>query len=223
MYRESPLVSGAVLWQSTGERSSVIAADGCVDVIVRDEDLLLAGPSTRWMVTSPDGRHVCTGLRWAPGAAAAVLGLDLDAIRDSVLPLADVVGRPSAQHLRRSLLRQIAPGRPPVGADGLVPRAPGWTVVVRRAARDGETALSAARTLSWSERQVRRRMRTHFGYGYTTLVRIERSRRAQAMIMRGMPPGEVAVRAGYADQSHLTREFRQLVGKTPGQVAGSRA
>ena len=33
----------------------------------------------------------------------------------------------------------------------------------------------------------------------------------------------VAHAAGYADQAHMTRDFRLLVGRTPAQVAGSQA
>ena len=34
---------------------------------------------------------------------------------------------------------------------------------------------------------------------------------------------DVAHVAGYADQAHMTRDFRLLVGRTPAQVAGSQA
>lgn len=43
--------------------------------------------------------------------------------------------------------------------------------------------------------------------------------RAQAMIARGMPLSEVAVAAGFADQSHLTRHFAARFGLTPGRWA----
>ena len=37
------------------------------------------------------------------------------------------------------------------------------------------------------------------------------------------PLADVAHVAGYADQAHMTRDFRLLVGRTPAQVAGSQA
>ena len=40
--------------------------------------------------------------------------------------------------------------------------------------------------------------------------------RAQEMISAGSPFSEVAAAVGYCDQSHMTRNFRRLVGMTPG-------
>lgn len=43
-----------------------------------------------------------------------------------------------------------------------------------------------------------------------------RLRLAAGLIRRGLPLGEVAVAAGFADQGHLTRSFRHSMGVTPG-------
>ena len=40
--------------------------------------------------------------------------------------------------------------------------------------------------------------------------------RAQEMISAGRPLSEVAATVGYCDQSHMTRNFKRLVGMTPG-------
>lgn len=47
----------------------------------------------------------------------------------------------------------------------------------------------------------------------------QRVNRAQAMLRAGERPAEVAVACGFADQPHLTRLFRRIVGVTPGQYA----
>ena len=44
---------------------------------------------------------------------------------------------------------------------------------------------------------------------------------ARELLRNGIAPADVALRTGYADQSHLTRHFRRLVGVTPGQYARS--
>ena len=49
-----------------------------------------------------------------------------------------------------------------------------------------------------------------------TQLRVERARR---LLQAGLPPAAVAQRVGFADQSHLTRHFRRLVGVTPGVFA----
>jgi AraC-like DNA-binding protein len=48
-----------------------------------------------------------------------------------------------------------------------------------------------------------------------------RVRHARELLRNGIAPADVALRTGYADQSHLTRHFRRLVGVTPGQYARS--
>ncbi len=45
----------------------------------------------------------------------------------------------------------------------------------------------------------------------------ERVRRAQALLRIGLSPAEVAARVGFADQSHLTRHFKRILGITPGR------
>ncbi|WP_443192724.1 helix-turn-helix domain-containing protein [Microbacterium sp. Clip185] len=66
-------------------------------------------------------------------------------------------------------------------------------------------------------------MRERFGYGYATLVRIQRARRAQQLLQTGHALADATAAAGYADQPHLTREFRRLVGASPAQFASSAA
>lgn len=53
-------------------------------------------------------------------------------------------------------------------------------------------------------------------HAYITQLRIER---AAALLRTGIPPVEVAVRTGFVDQSHLTRQFKRIFGITPGQYA----
>jgi AraC-like DNA-binding protein len=44
----------------------------------------------------------------------------------------------------------------------------------------------------------------------------ERVRRAQAFLRTGLSPAAVAAEVGFADQSHLCRHFKRIVGVTPG-------
>ncbi|WP_442934536.1 helix-turn-helix domain-containing protein [Micromonospora sp. CPCC 205546] len=64
-------------------------------------------------------------------------------------------------------------------------------------------------------RALHRRCRHLFGYGPKTLARILRMGRALALARAGVPLAEVAVRCGYADQAHLTRDVRDLAGVPP--------
>jgi AraC-like DNA-binding protein len=45
----------------------------------------------------------------------------------------------------------------------------------------------------------------------------QRIQRAKQLLRAQMPISQVAFETGFADQSHLTRHFKQIVGVTPGQ------
>jgi AraC-like DNA-binding protein len=53
-------------------------------------------------------------------------------------------------------------------------------------------------------------------HAYQTQVRINR---AKQWMREQLPLSHIAAAAGFADQSHLNRHFRRLVGVTPGQFA----
>jgi AraC-like DNA-binding protein len=51
-------------------------------------------------------------------------------------------------------------------------------------------------------------------FAYLTQIRVGR---AKQLLSRGHPTADVAQAVGFADQSHLTRRFRAIVGVTPGR------
>lgn len=227
MFAQRQLEHGCVLWRSRGGDAATIPADGCADVIAYGGELWLAGPSTRAIRTTADGDGETVGFRYAPGLASRALRLDLLEVRDRHVRLADVVGAARARRFERALRAQVAaPQACGVAAD-LLPAAAvadrAWVGAVQRSAVGGRSADELADELGWSARHLRRRMTASFGYGYGSLVRIERARRARALIRLGGGLADVAAEAGYADQAHMTREFARLVGRSPGQVAGSAA
>ena len=93
----------------------------------------------------------------------------------------------------------------------------------------GATVRDVARDLGWSERRLDREITATCGYGPKTLQRIVRLQRALRTSRAGVatrPPSlaptlsHLAFDAGYADQAHMTREFRDLTGFTPRQLLG---
>ena len=227
--------------------ATIIPADGCIDVILRGDDVHLAGPSTVCIPTSPDvGETV--GIRFAPGLAAGVLRFNPAEVRDLAAPLRDVIGAARTAEVARVLRALRSFGAAP-GSDLLASPVDGWAGVARRAAATGAGAAQVAGEIGWSARHFRsRRMLATFGYGYGALVRVARMRRALSLMKPGrrflagpatthwlsraatkeqpepqLALADVAHVAGYADQAHMTRDFRLLVGRTPAQVAGSQA
>jgi AraC-like DNA-binding protein len=51
-------------------------------------------------------------------------------------------------------------------------------------------------------------------HAYLTQLRV---RRARDLLAAGLPPAETAAAVGFADQSHLTRHFKRILGITPGR------
>jgi AraC-like DNA-binding protein len=50
----------------------------------------------------------------------------------------------------------------------------------------------------------------------------QRIARARALLQNGCLPLEVATQLGFADQSHLSRQFKQVYGVGPGAYRSSR-
>jgi AraC-like DNA-binding protein len=227
VYSEHLFTHGEALWRSIGSAGgATVPADGCVDVILRDGRVEVAGPSTRWLATGRDGATGSFGFRMQPGRARLLLGIDLAAIADQLVPLDDVTDRRTAARFREAMI-PLEAGPAPVGTLEAfavqLAASSRWSDAIRRAASEAAPARDIASTMSGSERSFRRQMLVTFGYGYATLVRLERSRRARTLLRSGMPIADVAAEAGYADQPHLSREFRRLVGSSPAQFVSSAA
>jgi len=57
-------------------------------------------------------------------------------------------------------------------------------------------------------------------HAYLNQIRV---RRARGLLDRGVAPARAAAEAGFADQAHLTRHFKRIVGVPPGAYQRARA
>ena len=128
MYTEGSLGCGRTVWRSRDAAAAVIPADGCIDVILRGDDVHLAGPSTACIPTSPDVGETI-GIRFDPGLAAGVLRFNPAEVRDLAAPLRDVVGAVRAAEVARVLRALRSFGTAP-GVDLLTSPADGWVGLV---------------------------------------------------------------------------------------------
>lgn len=98
--------------------------------------------------------------------------------------------------------------------------APEWLVRADEMIRDlsdrpGLEVRALARALGVHPVSLARRYRRHFGRSPAATIRQARADRAAALVVRSGDLADLAARTGYADQSHLTREFSALYGLTP--------
>ncbi|WP_193186788.1 AraC family transcriptional regulator [Nisaea sediminum] len=64
---------------------------------------------------------------------------------------------------------------------------------------------------------VARLFRRHFGISPHRFLTLRRLEKAREMIGAGADLADIAAATGFADQSHMTRQFKQAFGVTPGQ------
>lgn len=69
-----------------------------------------------------------------------------------------------------------------------------------------------------SPRSIQRRFVQATGLTQGSIRKIERARQATLLLQQGVSILDTVERAGYADQAHLTRSLKHLIGKTPTQI-----
>ena len=213
------------------ERSdqAMVLPDGCVDLVWRDDRVLVAGPDRAANPSPIRAGQTIAGLRLRPGVAGAVLGMPASEVLDSRVPLPDLLGRAGSELAERLegterpeeaflLLEELVATRvAEAGTDPLV------LAATRRLGFPGSRVDELAEALGISERQLRRRFHRDVGYGPKTLDRILRFRRfvsrAREVADRDQDLAWLAADLGYADQAHLSRDCVRLSGMPPARLA----
>ena len=97
-----------------------------------------------------------------------------------------------------------------------------YDVIERSAGKVRVGALAAE--LDWSRKHLNNRFRDVVGVSPKTVARIARFNNALRIVHSGANAGwaDIAYAAGYSDQAHLAREFREFSETTPSQLAGPR-
>jgi AraC-like DNA-binding protein len=75
------------------------------------------------------------------------------------------------------------------------------------------------RAKALTPRTVQRHFERALGVTAKHLSLIFRAQDAARMLAQGVPPAQVAAHLDYSDQSHLTRSLKQVLGRTPAQIA----
>jgi len=202
------MMSGLVLEQWRAETTHAAAVDiypdGCRDVIWTH----VPGKRPGWIYTERIDRSVrrveslvgqrYLGWRMRPGVALADRTLLADLPDDPEGGLERLMAAMAAPGDLTDLLAALAD--PDLGRVDL--------------------ALAEAR---FARRTAERLIRRTTGHGPGFWIRLARVRRAAADLTAGLAPAEAAADQGFADQAHMTREFRSWFGLTPGAVRAGRA
>ncbi|MEP6797954.1 MAG: helix-turn-helix domain-containing protein [Lapillicoccus sp.] len=224
-YSERLVAAGAVVWASTGATGvQRILPDGCLDLLVDGDRLVVAGPDTTARLHCSSSPHPVIGLRLHAGLGPALLGVPADELTDTTVALDALWGDRRARHLTavvgpdptglsRWASAQVRASVGPLGTGATFDTAFGARLLNLLASGAGVGAAAAA--LGYSPRQLHRRTLPLFGYGPQHLARVLRLQRALVALEGGLGWAGSAAGAGYADQAHLSRDVRALTGVTP--------
>ncbi len=221
-----------------------IVPDACPEIIVhlgdpffrqvgrrwnRQPRAFLAGTLTRPWMLRPGARVATLGMRFRPGAVRALFpALDLALATDREVPLGEIAGPRPTRGLGASL-------RTAVGVEARLACAEGWLLerlaaVPRRAPRLTEAAVALVRRtrggarieavaarLEVGQRRLERAFRRDLGIRPKLFARIVRLHAVLARLDAEERESAVdlALAAGYFDQSHLLRDFRGVAGRSP--------
>jgi hypothetical protein len=101
-------------------------------------------------------------------------------------------------------------------AEGLVRRLVHEGIIVCDDIVDG---LAAGRPKAATPRSVQRHFLRALGLTSKGLEQIRRACRAVELLRQGRAPADVAIAVGYADQPHMNRSLKRLMGRTPREIA----
>lgn len=173
-----------------------------------------------------DGRQHGLQLKITPLGARALFGIPAGELASMVLTLDDVLGSRARELVDRlhatsswsarfaavddvltRALREPRPLRPEIAFT--------WDRLVTTAG--GIDVHSVAREVAWSRRHLSEQFRVEYGHPPKVMARVMRFERARRLLVSEARPSlaDVAATCGYADQAHLTRDWRRLAGTSP--------
>ena len=192
--------------------------------VLRTQRLCAAGARAWHHDATLTGRRVMAGARLVPGAIPVLFDLPAFALTNRSVPLETIVSPPAIGRLRRmrfatraglvddlsSLIEGLRRRR---SADSRA----AWIASTDRASTT--TVASFGEAFDMPSRTVRDWSARTLGIGLKRLLKIRRLHAAlELRLSRTYETwGQIAATAGYADQSHLIRDCRSLLGESPSE------
>ncbi len=200
--------------------------DGEVGPQPRRLSAFVVGNQSHSSVTGVTGHQLGVQVELTAAGAVALLR-DIEGYNDKVVPLDEALGREGTR-----LVEQLAEASSwearldlldaSFGDREVATLAPEVVWLRRQLVRSrGQARVELLMDeTGWSRRHVTERFRRQIGITPKAYARLLRFRHAMALLGAprcGRSLADVAIEAGYYDQSHLTRDFAVLAGTPPGQ------
>lgn len=194
--------------------------------VVEQPRALVVGIVDRWLMLESIGTIDILGVRFRPGAVRGVLGVAQSDLIGTCHDLSDLAIVPLEGLMQQTKAEPDPDRRVAIVLDRLTRAAAATTpphpTVLHTARRIVATAGRApiqgiAEGAGWSLRHLERQFRREVGVTPKEFARLSRFRGVVARLEHGRPPlwSRLAAQAGYHDQSHLVRDFREFGGTTP--------
>lgn len=208
---DSPFVDAVTHWVIGIDDRSVATPDGCWDFVILKQggqtNILLTGQTT-----------MAVPLHFAPGDELLTISFKASAFLAFV---------PSLTLLDQALLLTRTGSHFRLASDVFeIPTFENVEAFARSLMHKGHLcqddvveALLADHPLAYSSRSVQRHFVRTTGMTYAYFRQIQRARRAAALLQRGNPASDVAYETGYADQSHMSRSLKRILGQAPTAIA----
>jgi AraC-like DNA-binding protein len=209
--------------------------DGCADLMFELGEpprAWLGGPRLEASVYAQRAPTRFFGVQLRPGAAHALLSVPMSGLVDAWEPLDRFLGA-EAVELARVLTRTPGLAARAAATDAfLVPRFASRPVDPRVASavdrlvesRGAISVLALARAVGASQRNLNRLFDTWVGVSPKRLARVMRFQSVIERMTNGEAPdwAALAIEIGYADQSHLVRDFAAFAGLAPSALLRGR-
>jgi AraC-like DNA-binding protein len=204
--------------------------DGEARAETRHLTAFVVGNQAHSSVTGVTGHQLGVQVELSAAGALALLR-EVETYNDAVVPLDEALGADGPRLLDRLASAPTWEARLDLLDDWFAGRdTPALSPEVVWLRRQLVTAKGNARVerlmdeTGWSRRHLTERFRAQLGISPKAYARVLRFQHAHALLMeprRGRTLADVAMDAGYYDQSHLTRDFAALAGMTPGSYAAN--
>lgn len=228
-YRIEGVSPGTHIGMPSGAITLVISLDGPLDLVGADGrhgrfDTVVAGLHAGPAHIHHDGRQHGLELGLTPAGAAQLVGGPAGEVSGTSVDLGALIG-PAARRLhervgetsdwaeRFALVTEGLFADPRPRWHPRVEVVHAWRMI--EGSRGRASVRDVAREVGWSPRHLAEQFRREYGQAPKTTARVLRFEESHRLLSARRPLAEVAAVCGYADQSHLNREWLDLAGTSP--------